>query len=115
MASIRTARVLAVVAALPLAATLFSGVAVADNGAVADDGSNATVATDQRQRCRPRQLRQLDHHAAGGERRRRLEPEQHRQCERFRLHGHRSVQREHSGESDQSVVIRGPTGGARGS
>ncbi|MEU4494850.1 hypothetical protein OG729_20205 [Streptomyces sp. NBC_00210] len=45
MASIRTARVLAVVAALPLAATLFSGVALADNGAFADDGSNATVAS----------------------------------------------------------------------
>ncbi|MFJ4829725.1 hypothetical protein ACIP79_07340 [Streptomyces sp. NPDC088747] len=45
MASIRTARVLAAVAALPLAATLFAGVATADNGAFADDGSNAAVAT----------------------------------------------------------------------
>ncbi|MCX4973131.1 MULTISPECIES: hypothetical protein [unclassified Streptomyces] len=45
MASIRTARVLAAVAALPLAATLFTGVAAADNGAFADDGSNAAVAT----------------------------------------------------------------------
>jgi len=45
MASIRTARVLAAVAALPLAATLFAGVAAADNGAFADDGSNAAVAT----------------------------------------------------------------------
>ncbi|MFD5079744.1 hypothetical protein ACFVYF_05185 [Streptomyces sp. NPDC058274] len=45
MASIRTARVLAAVAALPLAAALFSGVATADNGAFADDGSNAAVAT----------------------------------------------------------------------
>ncbi|MFD5627543.1 MULTISPECIES: hypothetical protein [unclassified Streptomyces] len=45
MASIRTARVLAAVAALPLAATLFTGVATADNGAFADDGSNAAVAT----------------------------------------------------------------------
>jgi len=45
MASIRTARVLAAVAALPLAATLFTGVAAADNGAFADDGSNAGVAT----------------------------------------------------------------------
>ncbi|MGP4043480.1 hypothetical protein [Streptomyces sp. 2A115] len=45
MASIRTARVLAAVAALPLAAALFSGVATADNGAFADNGSNAAVAT----------------------------------------------------------------------
>ncbi|GAA4995799.1 MULTISPECIES: hypothetical protein [Streptomyces] len=45
MASIRTARVLAAVAALPLAAALFTGVAAADNGAFADDGSNAGVAT----------------------------------------------------------------------
>jgi hypothetical protein len=45
MATFRTARVIAAVAALPLAAALFSGVAVADNGGFADDGSNATVAT----------------------------------------------------------------------
>uniref|UniRef100_A0AAU3I215 Secreted protein n=1 Tax=Streptomyces sp. NBC_01393 TaxID=2903851 RepID=A0AAU3I215_9ACTN len=45
MASIRTARVLAAVAALPLAAALFSGVAAADNGSFADTGSNAGVAT----------------------------------------------------------------------
>ena len=45
MASIRTARVIAVVAALPLAAALFTGVATADNGGVAGNGSNATVAT----------------------------------------------------------------------
>ncbi|MET9901587.1 hypothetical protein [Streptomyces sp. NPDC006446] len=45
MASIRTARVLAAVAALPLAAALCSGVATADNGAFADSGSNAGVAT----------------------------------------------------------------------
>ncbi|MDX2542867.1 hypothetical protein ACOT81_24240 [Streptomyces sp. WI04-05B] len=44
MASIRTARVLAAVSALPLAAALFSGVAAADNGAFANDGSNAAVA-----------------------------------------------------------------------
>ncbi|GHH09972.1 hypothetical protein [Streptomyces rubradiris] len=44
MASIRTARVLAAVSALPLAAALFTGVAAADNGAFADDGSNAGVA-----------------------------------------------------------------------
>ncbi|MGW0992417.1 hypothetical protein [Streptomyces sp. NPDC002520] len=44
MASIRTARVLAAVSALPLAAALFTGVAAAGNGAVADDGSNAGVA-----------------------------------------------------------------------
>ncbi|OEJ39836.1 hypothetical protein AR457_18170 [Streptomyces agglomeratus] len=45
MASIRTARVIAAVAALPLAAALLSGVAAADNGSFANDGSNATVAT----------------------------------------------------------------------
>ncbi|MER5438311.1 hypothetical protein [Streptomyces sp. NPDC002790] len=45
MASIRTARVIAAVAALPLAAALFSGVAMADNGSFADSGSNAGVAT----------------------------------------------------------------------
>ncbi|MBT2390152.1 hypothetical protein ACFO9E_30625 [Streptomyces maoxianensis] len=45
MASIRTARAIAAVAALPLAAALFSGIAQADNGAFADDGSNATVAS----------------------------------------------------------------------
>ncbi|ARP71292.1 hypothetical protein LK07_17560 [Streptomyces pluripotens] len=45
MASIRTARVFAAVAALPLAATVFTGVAAADNGAFAGDGSNAGVAS----------------------------------------------------------------------
>ncbi|MGW0789989.1 hypothetical protein ACWD04_17460 [Streptomyces sp. NPDC002911] len=45
MASIRTARALAVVAALPLTAALFGGVAMADNGSFANDGSNAAVAT----------------------------------------------------------------------
>ncbi|GAA3488321.1 MULTISPECIES: hypothetical protein [Streptomyces] len=45
MARIRNARVIAAVAALPLAAALFTGVATADNGSFADDGSNATVAT----------------------------------------------------------------------
>ncbi|MET7368340.1 hypothetical protein ABZS61_21260 [Streptomyces sp. NPDC005566] len=45
MASTRTARALAAVAALPLAAALFGGVAVADNGSFASDGSNAAVAT----------------------------------------------------------------------
>ncbi|MCX4675694.1 hypothetical protein OG413_10315 [Streptomyces sp. NBC_01433] len=45
MASTRTVRVLAAVAALPLAAALFGGVAVADNGSFANDGSNAAVAT----------------------------------------------------------------------
>ena len=43
MASIRTARVIAAVSALPLAAALFTGVATADNGAFADDGSSAAV------------------------------------------------------------------------
>ncbi|MFF4758732.1 hypothetical protein [Streptomyces sp. NPDC001292] len=44
MASIRTARVLAAAAAIPLAAALFTGVAAADAGAIAGDGSNAGVA-----------------------------------------------------------------------
>ncbi|MFG2293107.1 hypothetical protein [Streptomyces sp. NPDC048603] len=44
MASIRTARVIAAVAALPLAVALFGGVAQADNGAFANDGSNASAA-----------------------------------------------------------------------
>ncbi|MFJ6571302.1 hypothetical protein ACIQNU_28205 [Streptomyces sp. NPDC091292] len=44
MASIRSARVIAAVAAVPLAAALFSGVAIADNGSFANDGSNAAVA-----------------------------------------------------------------------
>ncbi|MET9620310.1 hypothetical protein ABZZ37_05985 [Streptomyces sp. NPDC006464] len=43
MASIRTAHVLAAAVALPLAATLFAGVAQADNGGFADDGSNTGV------------------------------------------------------------------------
>ncbi|MFE6972357.1 hypothetical protein [Streptomyces sp. NPDC057682] len=45
MASIRTARVLAAVAALPLAAVLLGGVAQADNGSIASNGSEAGVAT----------------------------------------------------------------------
>ncbi|MFD9374911.1 hypothetical protein ACFWBH_05090 [Streptomyces sp. NPDC059999] len=45
MASIRTARVIAAVAALPLAVALFGGVATADNGSFANDGSNASVAS----------------------------------------------------------------------
>ncbi|MFI5769095.1 hypothetical protein ACIA74_11160 [Streptomyces sp. NPDC051658] len=45
MASIRTARALAAVAALPLAVALFGGVAQADSGSFANDGSNAAVAT----------------------------------------------------------------------
>lgn len=45
MASIRSARVLAVAAALPLALSLLGGVAQADNGGFADDGSNVSVAT----------------------------------------------------------------------
>jgi uncharacterized membrane protein len=43
MASIRTARVLAAMAALPLAAVLFTGTAMADNGALAGHKSSATV------------------------------------------------------------------------
>ncbi|MGW0896610.1 hypothetical protein ACWD0G_06370 [Streptomyces goshikiensis] len=44
MASIRTARVIAAVASIPLALAVFGGVASADNGALANDGSNASVA-----------------------------------------------------------------------
>jgi len=45
MASIRTARVIAAVSALPLAVALLGGVAAADTGAFAGDGSNAGVAS----------------------------------------------------------------------
>ncbi|MEU8540054.1 hypothetical protein AB0C52_08690 [Streptomyces sp. NPDC048717] len=45
MPSIRTARVLAVAAALPLAAVLFGGVALADDGGFASDGSDASAAS----------------------------------------------------------------------
>ncbi|MFD4026094.1 hypothetical protein ACFWRV_21700 [Streptomyces sp. NPDC058576] len=45
MASIRTARALVAVAALPLTVALCGGVALADNGSFANDGSNAAVAT----------------------------------------------------------------------
>ncbi|SDK79157.1 hypothetical protein [Streptomyces indicus] len=45
MASIRTARIIAAAAALPLATALFTGVAQADNGGFADDGSNTSVAS----------------------------------------------------------------------
>ncbi|GGT46844.1 hypothetical protein GCM10010271_58690 [Streptomyces kurssanovii] len=45
MASIRSARVLAVAAALPLTVALLGGVAHADNGGFGDDGSNVSVAT----------------------------------------------------------------------
>ncbi|MFD9354785.1 hypothetical protein [Streptomyces sp. NPDC060031] len=41
----RTRRVIAAVAALPLAVALSGGVASADNGALANDGSNASVAS----------------------------------------------------------------------
>jgi hypothetical protein len=46
MASMRTARVLAAMAALPLAAVLFTGTAVADNGAFAGNGSNASAVSN---------------------------------------------------------------------
>ncbi|MFG2195671.1 hypothetical protein [Streptomyces sp. NPDC048639] len=44
MASIRTVRGLAALASLPLAAALFTGVAQAENGPSAGDGSNASTA-----------------------------------------------------------------------
>ncbi|MGW3007300.1 hypothetical protein ACWC9R_00445 [Streptomyces sp. NPDC001219] len=46
MASTRTARAVAVVAALPFAAALFTGVAQADNGGFATSGSSS-AATSQ--------------------------------------------------------------------
>lgn len=46
MASIRTVRVLAAVAALPVAAVLFAGTAAADDGAFAGGHSNATVVSN---------------------------------------------------------------------
>ncbi|MFG1805293.1 hypothetical protein [Streptomyces sp. NPDC049040] len=46
MASIRTVRLLAAVAALPVAAVLFSGTAVADDGAFAGGQSNASVVSN---------------------------------------------------------------------
>ncbi|MGW0772898.1 hypothetical protein ACWD01_04425 [Streptomyces sp. NPDC002835] len=45
MASFRTARALAFAAALPLAFSVLGGVAQADNGGFANDGSNVSVAT----------------------------------------------------------------------
>ncbi|MCX2967872.1 MULTISPECIES: hypothetical protein [Streptomyces] len=45
MARVRTARLVAAVAALPLAVTALGGVAQADNGAFADLGANAGVAS----------------------------------------------------------------------
>lgn len=47
MARIRTARVIAAVAAVPLAVAMFGGVAHADNGAIAADDSNATVVSSE--------------------------------------------------------------------
>ena len=43
MARIRTARVMAAAASVPLAFALMSGVAQADNGSFAGNGSNSTV------------------------------------------------------------------------
>ncbi|WP_326689346.1 MULTISPECIES: hypothetical protein [unclassified Streptomyces] len=43
MARIRTARVIAAAAALPFAVAVMSGVAQADNGSFADDGSNSNA------------------------------------------------------------------------
>lgn len=53
MASIRTARVIAAAASVPLAVALMSGVAQADNGSFADDGSNSNAsASNQAQSAR---------------------------------------------------------------
>ncbi|MCQ4084504.1 hypothetical protein NGB36_29010 [Streptomyces sp. RB6PN25] len=43
MARIRTARALAAIAALPLAAALFTGTASADNGSFANHHSNSSI------------------------------------------------------------------------
>ena len=43
MSKIRTARALAVLAALPIAAVLFAGTASADNGSFANDHSQSSV------------------------------------------------------------------------
>ncbi|CAM3665774.1 hypothetical protein ACH4LN_07605 [Streptomyces albus] len=45
MARVRTARVIAAVAALPFALAVMSGVAQADNGSIADDGSNSNASS----------------------------------------------------------------------
>lgn len=47
MISTRTARALAAIAALPLAAVLFTGTASADNGSFADHHSNSSVNNTQ--------------------------------------------------------------------
>jgi hypothetical protein len=47
MTTIRAARVFAVVAALPLAAALFTGTASADNGSFADHHSDSSVNSTQ--------------------------------------------------------------------
>jgi hypothetical protein len=47
MTSIRTARILAAVAALPLAAALFTGSAAADNGSFADHHSTSSLNSTQ--------------------------------------------------------------------
>lgn len=108
MASIRTARVLAAVAALPLTAALFSGVAAADNGSIADTGSNAGVATMRRQRGRTRQQRQLIGHPTTGGRLRSLESERYRPSERLRVHGPQPGQLERPGQLRLAL-----TGGGR--
>ncbi|NSC22592.1 hypothetical protein FM076_16005 [Streptomyces albus subsp. chlorinus] len=48
MARIRTARVLAAAAVLPVAAAVLSGVAQADNGSLADDEANSTASDGSR-------------------------------------------------------------------
>ncbi|CAM5413505.1 hypothetical protein STANM309S_04383 [Streptomyces tanashiensis] len=106
MASIRTARILAAAAALPLAAALFAGVAQADNGGFADDGSNTSVATIIGSGVGGDNFG-LHHDAAGGDRFRRLQPEQHGERERLGLHRHRPDRQR--GELPP-VVVTGSTG-----
>ena len=67
------------------------GSASADNGAFANDGSNAGVATIGNGRRRRGQLRQLVHVAAAGRRRRRLQPQQHGPGQPIAVRLHRPV------------------------
>ena len=105
MASIRTARIIAAAAALPLAAALFAGVAQADNGGFADDGSNASVAT-------------ISGSGVGGNNNGNSSTTQQQaigsgasnqnntaQVNGSGVHRHRPVEREHRGQLQRTLVI----------
>ena len=116
MASIRTARVLAAVAALPLAAALFTGVAAADNGGLRERRIERGRGDRQRQRGRRRQQRQLVHHAAAGA----SGSGASNQNNTAQVNGSAftaidQTQREHRGELHQALVSRpAPTWAGRG-